>query len=271
MKNLEIFCICINNNLLEKVNLLNYTPVGLRYHDYSPSWVRDNSGNNISSKNKFYGEYTFHYWLWKNKLKDIDENKWIGFCSYRRFWENKEQKINPITNFKNQILDHVPEKWNNYEVILGKPMNLENVKWTKVIKYGKLALTRNPMAIFKRGRTIRWQFDMAHGCGNMDKAINVLNKNDREDFRRFVKNNTSYNQGNMFICKSKKIMNNYYEAVFEWLKKCEDLFGFNLEGYGNIRIYAFLAERFLPFWFNKYTKVLEWPIMFHDLNNENIQ
>ena len=43
-------------------------------------------------------------------------------------------------------------------------------------------------------------------------------------------------------------------------------FGFDLKGYGNIRIYGFLTERFLPFWFNKYANTLEWPIIFYDLN-----
>ena len=35
-----------------------------------------------------------------------------------------------------------------------------------------------------------------------------------------------------------------------------------------IRVYAFLAERFLPYWFNKYVKTLEWPIIFNDLKSE---
>ena len=74
----------------------------------------------------------------------------------------------------------------------------------------------------------------------------------------------------MFICKSKDIMISYYKTIFDWLNKCEKVFGFNIEGYGKIRIYGFLAERFLPYWFNKYSKVLEWPILFHDLNKEKI-
>ena len=72
----------------------------------------------------------------------------------------------------------------------------------------------------------------------------------------------------MFICKSKKIINSYYEVIFDWLKKCEEVFGFNLKGYGNMRIYAFLAARFLPFWFHKYCKVLECPVLFYDLKKD---
>ena len=106
---------------------------------------------------------------------------------------------------------------------------------------------------------------MFHGNGNLDKAINVLNENDREDFRNFVNSYKSYNQGNMFICKSKELMIKYYETIFEWLDECEKIFGFDLDNYGKIRIYGFLAERFLPFWFKKYSNFLEWPIIFNDL------
>ena len=52
-------------------------------------------------------------------------------------------------------------------------------------------------------------------------------------------------------------------------EKCEKIFGFDLNGYGKVRIYAFLAERFLPYWFNKYSKCLEWPIFFNDIRKEN--
>ena len=53
-----------------------------------------------------------------------------------------------------------------------------------------------------------------------------------EDFNEFVNKEVSFNPHNMFICKSKKILIEYYETIFPWLEKCEKLFGFNLKGYG---------------------------------------
>ena len=193
----------------------------------------------------------------------------LVFVLTEDFGKNKDKK-NKILNLKNNILNSVNQDWEKYDVILGDQASLVNIKWIKVIKYGKLAFVRNPLSVFKSGRTIRFQFDMSHGNGVLDKAISLLNDNDRDDFRYFVRNKTSFNQGNMFICKSKEIMNSYYETIFEWLEKCEEVFGFNLKGY-NIRIYAFLAERFLPFWFNKYCKVLEWPVIFYDLKKNDIK
>ena len=266
-----MFCLAIDDSVLNKINLLNYTPVGLGDKKYSAKCLRDNTGENISFKNDYYGEYTFHYWLWKNNFNDIPDNKWIGFCAYRRFWQKEIIKKDEIINIKDGILDDTFPEWDKYDVILGNHISLENVKWIKVFKYGKLAFMRNPLSIIKKGRTIRFQFDMFHGNGVLDKAISLLNDNDREDFKNFVRTSTSYNQGNMFICKSKKIIDSYYKAIFEWLEKCENVFGFDLKGYGNIRVYAFLAERFLPFWFNKYCKVLEWPVLFYDLKENEIK
>ena len=34
-------------------------------------------------------------------------------------------------------------------------------------------------------------------------------------------------------------MNDYFSSVFNWLFECEQIFGFDLEGYGQKRLYAF--------------------------------
>ena len=71
----------------------------------------------------------------------------------------------------------------------------------------------------------------------------------------------------MFICK-KKFLKSYYESVFPWLEKCENIFGFSeLRGYGMKRIYGFLAERYLSYWFQKNTNVIEYPIFFKDISD----
>ena len=69
---LKMFCLCLDDFLLDEVKKLNYIPVGLGEKYFSDQWLRDNTGENISNKNSFYGEYSFHYWLWKNYLKKIE-------------------------------------------------------------------------------------------------------------------------------------------------------------------------------------------------------
>ena len=42
---------------------LGYIPVGVGEKNFNKDWFTDKSGINISHKNKYYSEYTFHYWL----------------------------------------------------------------------------------------------------------------------------------------------------------------------------------------------------------------
>jgi hypothetical protein len=245
---------------------LNYIPVGLRNQNFSNEWMRDNTLDNIANKNPYYGEYTFYYWYWKNLLKNKKDDEWVGFCSYRELW-GEDKKIVDRKSIKS-LLKYLPSEWKNYEAIIGEPIILDKPKFTKILKYGKLAMLRNYREIFKQKFNIRFHFDMFHGNGNLDKAIELLPKKDINDFYHYVRNNNSFNQGNMFVSNSFEVIDTYFNEVFSWLKKCEKVFGFDLKGYSNIRMYTFLAERFLPYWFKKYTKSLEWPVVYCDINKE---
>ena len=81
-------------------------------------------------------------------------------------------------------------------------------KLSKLVKHGLWSLVRNPSALFKSKRNLRFQFDMWHGNGNLDRAIDLLDDSEREDFRMYTKQNISFSRGNMFVCRSKKIINN---------------------------------------------------------------
>ena len=268
MRNIQMYCLCLHNRIFPIINKLGYIPVGLGNENFSKEWLRDNTLENISYKNKYYGEYTFHYWFWKNQLPKIADNSWIGFCAYREFWGNKK-KVEKNSKINEVVLNKIPEEWNNYDSIIGEHIFVNNLPLMKLFKKGIPALINNPKAILKKNRNIRFHFDMMHGVGNLDKAIDLLDKKDREDFRKYTRTNFSFSRGNMFICRSKRIIEEYYKSIFMWLKNCENIFGFNLNGYGMTRIYAFLAERYISYWFDKYTNSLKWPVVFFDSSKIN--
>ena len=266
--NLNMFCITLEPSHIDFIKSLDYIPVGLGTKKFPQDCLTDQSGNNISKKNKFYGEYTFHYWLWKNYLNKITQD-WIGFCQYRKFWSlnfTPNNEIN-LSNLKNKILKKIPEQLNNFEVILGNPFFVNQRKIMKFIKKGFPLIVSNPQVLFdSKVRNIKFHFDLMHGRNNLDKAIDLLNNENNNDFREFVNKEVSFNPHNMFICKSKKLLISYYNEIFPWLEKCEDLFGFEgLKGYGLTRIYGFLAERFMSYWFKKNANFKELPILFHDV------
>ena len=108
---------------------------------------------------------------------------------------------------------------------------------------------------------------MMHGDGNLTKAINLLDIAEKKDFSNFMEESVSFNPHNMFICKSKENLQRYYDSIFPWLERCEREFGFDLEGFGLKRIYGFLAERYMSYWFKKYTKSKLMPIIFKDVSD----
>ena len=265
-----MFCLSLDPQHLELIKKLGYIPVGLGKNDFNKLWMRDNTGKNISEKNKFYGEYTFHYWIWKNYLDKI-ENNWIGFCQYRKFWITKKigaENLN-FNVLQNSVLNEVPKEYEDYESIIGEPFYVNQFRFSKFIKRNLKKMILNPSLFYnKNKRTLKFHFDMWHGHGNLDKAIDLLDIDDKKDFKEYMETNVSFHPHNMFICKSKDKLRDYYEVVFPWLERCEGIFGFDdLKGYGLQRIYGFLAERFMSYWFLKNTKFKTMPIYFKDISN----
>ena len=262
-----MYCITLNDTHYDKIKKLGYIPVGLGSNIKNINFQDDKTGENISAKNPYYGEYTFHYWIWKNEIENI-KNEWIGFCQYRKFWSLKNNIIGyeNLSELKKNIVINLPDTFQSFESVLGEPISINQFKFSKFIKKNFFKIFKNPSFLLdSKKRNIKFHFDLMHGEGNLDKAVDLLEVNDREDFRNFVNSEVSFNPHNMFICKSNKILNNYYNSVFPWLKKCEREFGFDLDGYGLKRIYGFLAERYMSFWFKKYTKFKTLPIIFEDI------
>ena len=278
MNDYNIYCMCLHEHHLKNLKKLKYIPVGLGQQMFSKEWLRDNTGENISNKNPYYGEYSFYYWFWKNILKKTNDGNWIGFTGYRYHWsQSNTLKSEEITNIVNEenfdkfILKKIPNEWDEHECVLGEKMFVNKWKLSKILKHGKKEFFLKPKNFLKKNQNIKLHFDIFHGKGNLEKAIEHLEDNERNDFRAFVLENNSFNRENLFFCRSNSLMDRYFNSVFKWLKNCENSFGFDLNGYSAKRMYAFLAERYLSYWFNKYSKPLEWPIFFFDTNKNMIQ
>ena len=263
MNNLEMYC--VTNKRLKYLENFSYNLAAVGKEKLPKNYIKCNTGENIFSKEKYYSELTFHYWFWKNKF-NIKNKNWIGFCQKRRFWlqENKFEKLNKNILYK-KILKEINTEWKDFDAIICKPIKVNNVKKIKMIKRGIKSLVKDPTIFFNTNKqTIKLHFDMHHGYGNLDKAIDVMNLKDREDFRKFVNKNVSFNPHIMFISKS-ITLDKWFSDLFSWLFECEKVFGFEfLKGYKTTRLYAYLAERYLSFWFNKYTKNLKWAWGFFD-------
>ena len=264
MSKLHIYC--VTNKRLPFLEESSYKLCSVGKEFLHDKYLNSNSLKNIFEKEKYYSELTFHYWYWKN-LMDINSSDWIGFCQKRRFWIKKDSANKEIN--KNNLLQHMlvnkDPSWDNYEAIICKPIKVSGVKKIKIIKRGWKNILKNPNIFFdEKKQTIKFHFDMHHGYNNLDKAIDLINERDRDNFRRYVNSECQYNPHIMVISKP-KILNRWFEDLFEWLIKCEEMFGFkDLKGYDTQRIYAYLAERYLSYWFRNNSNFLEWPWTFVD-------
>ena len=264
MSLLDIYCVTNKQvSFLEEKNI-TYKIGWVGKDQPQSSYIYCNKKDNIFLKEKYYSELTFHYWYWKNLL-DLNNKNWIGFCQKRRFWVKSESE-NKYINEKN-IQDHIltsPENsWNNYDAIICKPIKVSGAKKIKIFKRGFRSLMKDPSILWNiKKENILLHFDMHHGYGNLEKAINLLDDSDVDQFRKFVYTENSFNPHIMFISKP-DIANEWFKKLFPWLERCEAVFGFkSLSGYDTSRLYAYLAERYLSFWFKKYTNYLENPWIF---------
>ena len=265
-KNLEIYC--VTNKDLKFLRELDYNLAAVGKEQFSERYIKCDNKENIFHKELYYSELAFHYWYWKNNLSEKKEEdfRWIGFCQKRRFWLqenitiNHDEKIN-----KKNFLKDIPKDWDNYDAIICKPINLKVNKFSKLIKKGWKNIIKNPLILIDENQhTIKLHFDMFHGYGIIDKAIKVMNEKDKIDFKHFIYTSKEFNPHIMFISKP-KIANMWFKDLFSWLDRCEDIFGFeDLKGYETTRLYAYLAERYLSYWFKKYSKYLEWSYAFID-------
>ena len=257
MNKLKIFC--VTNEKLNYLENLPLTLVGVGKKKFPKKYINCLKGKNIQNKEKNYSELTFHYWFWKNKLAKFDKKTWIGFSQKRRFWVKNKKKIKSFTDLEKNILTSTPKAWKNFESIICKPIIVKNPKKIKLIKRGWKNIVKDPSILFnKKKQNIELQFDMHHGYKVLDKAIKCLNEADQIKFKKFVKKETKFNPHIMFISK-KYFLNKWFEDLFRWLFRCEKIFGTKyLKGYDQKRIYAYLAERYLSYWFKKNTKYLEW-------------
>ena len=267
MKNLKIFC--VTDKVLKFLENTNYNVGWVGKENPPENYILSNNKINIFSKEKYYSELTFHYWYWKNLL-NIKSTEWVGFCQKRRYWVKKNYLNNKIDNteFHKNFLYEAQDEWNNFNAIICEPVQINKVKKIKMIKRGFRSLISNPEIFFnEKKQTINFHFDMHHGHGNLSKAIEVMNDNDRDEFRNYVNTNYEYHPHIMFIAKP-FIIDKWFTDLFDWLFRCEKIFGFNnLHGYDTQRLYAYLAERYLSFWFKKYSKFTNWPWTFIDLND----
>ena len=75
-------------------------------------YAGDDTGDNISAKNCYYGELTGVYWVWKN----VRTTDYVGICHYRRYFCTEEGRILNEKDYLSILQD--------YDIITSKRLKL---------------------------------------------------------------------------------------------------------------------------------------------------
>lgn len=198
-------------------------------------YLRDDSGDNISNLNNYYAEMTGEYWVWKNSDSNI-----IGFCHYRRYFAKN-------ILLKKLEKEDIEEILNDYDMILPNRVrmgmtNVEDIKKTrKYLDYGPY---------------------IEEYCKLRD-ILEMYYPDYIKYYDEMLKNKECY-WFNMFICK-KELANDYFEWVFDILKKMEHEIDFEKYPENQRRILGFLSERLINVYVKKNNlKIKEKPILIND-------
>lgn len=215
----------------------SYIPILAGNHDIKDcNYLRDNTGDNISEKNKNYCELTALYWVWKNT-----SNKYIGLCHYRRYFSNKNL-------FSNKVID------------------AKNIK--KILKNNDIILPQRRVSeetVYERYCNNHYEIDIL-------KTRNIiLNKYPDyiESFDEVMKKKSTY-PWNMFIGK-REIISEYIEWVFDILFELEKVTDISQYDDYQKRIYGFISERLLHVWVNKNNmKIKELPVIMPEMGKLDV-
>lgn len=232
MNKLHIYCFTSKTyRLLDKLPQ-NIIPVGLGNKTYPVNYLKETNGQNLSNHNKYFAEMSGIYWVFKNRLQNYDENDYIGFCHYRRFW-----------------LDNLyPLKHNEYTNIYSKLLKDENNLQNKSCDTFLLDPTK------LKNENIYDHFINNHGGKLLNELPNMIETKLYEAFLKYTQK-SEFSACNMFITKP-KYFRDYCEFIFPFL---DDLLKYCLKNDlckgANIKLPAYFIERFTSFWFHHHTEI----------------
>lgn len=221
--------------------------------------IGDDTGENISNKNRYYSELTGLYWVWKNMKSDI-----IGSCHYRRYFTTS--KI-PLSHKIKQLLYYPVGIFKKRRGLI-YTRNLKYWKSKIILKSEVVNILKSYDAVLPVQRkfkySIKEHYNKYHNINDLILIEKIIKENCQEYIESYItvlKGNTMF-ANNMFILKW-----DMFDELMEWLFSI--LFKFeeeiNLDEYKDYqeRIFGFLSERLITVWIlHNNIKYKELPLIY---------
>lgn len=258
-ENCKIFVIYNKPNKIFESDIFLPIQTNCNNSKYDLNIVKDNQGDNISDKNEFYAELTAQYWVWKNYIQNHQSLKYIGFCQYRRFLDFfREPKTHtPFNKIDEKRFEQKFETEYSYDAIYS------------IIKDYDLIIARKfefyeTFSIFN---TIIEQYEkVGHPIKELRDFVDII-KTKHHDYIKDIDdflNGKSMYMGTVFIIK-KELYLEYISWIFPMLFELEKKNNWSqYKNTYNVKIPAFLFERFFNVWLNHKNKTTKLKILERD-------
>lgn len=223
------------------------------------AFTGDDTGDNISSKNRYYSELSGIYWVWKNTNNEI-----TGTCHYRRYFTLKPEPF--FYRLKRLLYFPVGLHKKRYALIYTKNVKLFT---DRIITQPEIeSLFRKYDAILPQARklnqTVETHFKKYHDINDLHLIETILKEKYPDFLDAFyeVLNGKRLYANNMFILKDEyfqEFMSWWFDILFEFERRTD------LEKYTGYqqRIFGFLGERLLNVWFmKKKLNCIELPVIY---------
>ena len=196
-----------------------YIPVmaGSALRNHVPEgYLRDDTGDNISTRNDEYCELTALYWAWKNLDMDV-----IGLCHYRRFFASPQHRNHLLSEDEAMHLLYC------YDAILPEVRN-----YYVETNYS--------------------QYVHSHHAEDLVAARNIIAEKypgyiEAYDRRMAM---TKGHRFNMLIMK-RPLLDEYCRWLFDILFELEEKLDISHYSENDRRVFGFVAERLLDVWMDK--------------------
>lgn len=202
---------CVTHKEFTPPDLDGYIPLQVgRTLGSNLGYTADDTGDNISFKNKSYCELTGIYWIWKNISCDI-----VGICHYRRYFVRDEDFLTK---------DYIENTLKNYDIIVSDS-----------------GATKN--------HSVREHYSDIHFESDLDICRDAVKDMCPEYLDAFdlCVNCNLMTLGNMIITR-KDIFDRYCEWLFPLLEEVERRTDISVYDDFQKRLYGYLAERLLRVW-----------------------
>ena len=231
---LRILCVLFKPVRIPNIPYLLPVQGGAAVSDWDSGYAKDNTGENISTRNATHSELTSLYWAWKNNV--FADSEFVGLCHYRRYFLAQKplfsrtgfyryKQITPaFERNASKLPATVAKLFRSVDIITTKPFSARNEK-------GKLSLID--------------QYAYYHHVEDWDLLQDTI----REICPAYLPSFMQYEQQgyffqfNMFIAK-KQLFDEYMHWMMKIIEHLEQVLPPRQDPYQS-RAIAFLSERLL--------------------------